>query len=264
MRFNTFANLASLLTILLALNFGVQDRKLLLGVGAPTSGGGCAYTTLGTLSMWNKADAEAYNGAGFGLATDGQTVQQWNDQSGNARHASQFNAGNRPIFRASQVNGLPAIEFDGTDDFLTGDVSNLTQPNVLFVVAYENSANVGHVFDGYDDGFGTVTRNLMGYISGNWCVFAGTIWQPTAVQQSAWKVREAVFDGTSSKFLVNGTSYGTGNAGTQALDVQFVIGAGHGGAPYFNGYIAEYLFYDSLSDTNRATVRDCLMARYGL
>ncbi|HMW26649.1 MAG TPA: hypothetical protein PKC51_08420, partial [Ferruginibacter sp.] len=34
--------------------------------------------------LWLKADAGAYSDAGITPAVNGQTVQQWNDQSGNA------------------------------------------------------------------------------------------------------------------------------------------------------------------------------------
>jgi hypothetical protein len=46
-------------------------------------------------------------------------VSQWNDKSGNARHASQATAGNRPALISNAYTGKSAIRSDGSDDFLS-------------------------------------------------------------------------------------------------------------------------------------------------
>lgn len=45
-------------------------------------------------------------------------VSQWNDKSGNAYHFSQATSTARPITGTRTVNGLNALDFDGTDDRL--------------------------------------------------------------------------------------------------------------------------------------------------
>ena len=70
------------------------------------------------LTGWWKADAGAYKDAGVTLATDGETVQQWNDQSGAGRNLAQGTSGARPTLVANVLNGKPVIRFDGTDDVL--------------------------------------------------------------------------------------------------------------------------------------------------
>lgn len=52
------------------------------------------------------------------LAND-DPVAEFTDYSGNARHFVQSTAGNKPLFKASGINGLGAVEGDGTDDFMT-------------------------------------------------------------------------------------------------------------------------------------------------
>lgn len=69
------------------------------------------------LIHWYKADAGAYTDSGVTLATTGQSVQQWNDQVGTA-HLTQPTAVSRPVFTAGSKNGLPAIVFDGSNDFM--------------------------------------------------------------------------------------------------------------------------------------------------
>lgn len=61
-----------------------------------------------TLVQWNKADALALS--------DGTAVSSWTATAGNA--ATQGTGGSQPLFKTAVKNGLPAIRFDGTDDFL--------------------------------------------------------------------------------------------------------------------------------------------------
>lgn len=62
---------------------------------------------------WWEADLGAYNDAGVTLATNGQTVRQWNDQSGNfGDNLAQATAGARPTYVTNVVNGHPALVFN--------------------------------------------------------------------------------------------------------------------------------------------------------
>jgi hypothetical protein len=85
-----------------------------------------------------------------------------------------------------------------------------------------------------------------------------------AQSPNTWRVYEAVFDGASSELLYNGVSQATGNTGVDPLSLNAVIGAGISGTYPFKGQIAELLFYDSITSPNRATIRACLQAKYGL
>ncbi len=93
--------------------------------------------TSATLKQWFKSDAGVYKDAGVTLAADGETVQQWNDQSGNGNNATQGTAGNRPTLRTNVVNGLPAIDFIATrPDFFDvgGPLSGATAGEIFLVL----------------------------------------------------------------------------------------------------------------------------------
>src|ERR1051325_2206475 len=96
----------SLFTILSALNgktlssLTAVDGFTILSSPVPTA----------NLVLWLKADTQVYNNAGTTLATNGQTVQQWNDQSGNGYNVSQATSGNRPTFVTAAINSLPAVQ----------------------------------------------------------------------------------------------------------------------------------------------------------
>jgi hypothetical protein len=80
----------------------------------PGGGGGAGppFTpaSLANLLAWYKADAGVFSDAGITPATDGQTVTQWNDQSGNGNNLT---ATAKPTFNTAVQNGLPAIHFTG-------------------------------------------------------------------------------------------------------------------------------------------------------
>ena len=66
------------------------------------------------LVAWYKADTAVYNDAGTTLATNGQTVQQWNDQSGHGYNLSQATSANRPTLNTAGYNSKPAVVFSSS------------------------------------------------------------------------------------------------------------------------------------------------------
>ncbi|MBS1495477.1 MAG: T9SS type A sorting domain-containing protein [Bacteroidetes bacterium] len=90
--------------------------------------------------LWLKADAGVYTDAGVTPATNGQAVQQWNDQSGNANHVTQTVAINKPVFKSPDATAQPALYFDGVNGkyFLNNTSSNLVpagSARTVFVAA---------------------------------------------------------------------------------------------------------------------------------
>ena len=95
-------------------------RRRFLGIAADE----IATTTLGqqvdawlplnlgqALIGWYMGDAGVYVDSGLTLATNGQAVQQWNDQSGKGNHLLQSSAARRPTFASNLQNGKPGINF---------------------------------------------------------------------------------------------------------------------------------------------------------
>ena len=76
--------------------------------------------------------------------TDGAIMSTWPDESGNGNHAVASSTSRRPIYRASGVNGMPAIDFDGVDDYMevasNSDFnSNLSSHFIVFESSSLNS-----------------------------------------------------------------------------------------------------------------------------
>lgn len=81
--------------------------------------------------------------------SDTDPVATWPDESGNGNDAIQAIAGSRPLYRTGQINGLPAVVFDGTDDYMPFDGSLIVNSDytVIFVGGRQTS-NAFKIFMG--------------------------------------------------------------------------------------------------------------------
>ena len=91
-----------------------------------------------------------------GVQTSGNDVTSWNNLTGSGNNFSSVNASLRPkFFPSSNLNGLPYVNFDGTDNLQTAN--NLTLGNAtIFIVAKQNNgeSDYARIMDhGYNTGF---------------------------------------------------------------------------------------------------------------
>lgn len=70
-------------------------------------------------------------------------VNQWDDKSGNGRHATQSTAGSRPTYSSTGFNSLPGITFDGSDDQMQHGCTQSGQYTVIAVYKI-NSTQTGY------------------------------------------------------------------------------------------------------------------------
>ena len=96
------------------------------------------------LEIWLKSD--------IGITKDGSDlVSTWADQSGNGNDATAIGT-SRPLFVASQLNGIASILFDGGNDFMTfGDILDTVLQGTsakfsLYIVAKMNAINSVQTF----------------------------------------------------------------------------------------------------------------------
>ena len=65
------------------------------------------------------------------ITLNGNNVSQWNDKSGNGRNATQSTAANQPTYLSSEINGLAALDWDGSNDSMTISGGNTKLQSVL-------------------------------------------------------------------------------------------------------------------------------------
>lgn len=96
-------------------------------------------------------------------------VSQWNDKSGNQRHCVQATSANQPTFQSTGIAGLPAVSFDGVDDFLPFSDDTLAYVasssfTIVYVASKPTTTNT-YVIGG--TGSGTRNNLVTGYVSNN-------------------------------------------------------------------------------------------------
>lgn len=173
---------------------------------------------------------------------------QVDDISGNANHASESTAANRPLLRAAAFNGKPAL------DFGVGTTFGLTTPNVSYgphtiLIALRGDASSGYACThgtvggaSYDYIFCQNTAGSLIFRSG---LGTGRNVSATWLSDGARRTVVRSFNGTVATHLLyrNGVADTTSSSvvnndpGTDALSGPFRIGYDHAKAGSFRGLI---------------------------
>ncbi|ARA94008.1 hypothetical protein AWN76_013150 [Rhodothermaceae bacterium RA] len=221
------------------------------------------------LRLWLKADALA------GLA-DGDAVAVWPDASGGANDATQPDTARQPTYRTGVVGGLPALRFDGVDDYLdvAALVDDLQAGTGLTVVFVASGTGRGYVFSAHTSGGSNLA--LFGYSDdGVYEVFKGygvTAPVPSgepAAYVNVWTSRATSSADTTIRTWRNGGALLEGRLGAVEPDKigRVSIGQEYDGASatdFLDGDIAEILVYDRVIDTaERLQIEAYLLDRYG-
>jgi hypothetical protein len=222
---------------------------------------------LPALAMWMRADR--------GISLNAGNVSAWNDQSSNARHATQGTAGAQPPWRsgshASAINGRPVVDFDGTADYLAwGNVfTTLTGGGEIFVVARGNndppSVGAGALwFLGSD----TLTSSVPFTDGVIYDAFGSTARKttvnptPSLAQPFIYNVTSVAGQWTSR---LNGTQIHTTGTNTVGWTTAPTLGRGGNITLFFAGVVAEIIMTaGAMSTASRDSVLRYLRARYGI
>ena len=141
----------------------------------PLTGGSCAVNATGTITVTSTAWAPTDLGASLALWLDandaatitqsGGLVSQWNDKSGNNRHATQATSGSRPTYTASGLNGKSVLTLDGTDDNMSISAPFANNAGTALIVYKPNSDNIYCLFTGDNDSWSIWNGNNSSYES---------------------------------------------------------------------------------------------------
>jgi hypothetical protein len=226
-------------------------------------------SNIGGLTLWFDATRNVYNDAGVTLATNGQTVQQWNDQQATS-NLSQATALNRPTFVTNVQNGLPIVRFSigGTGMWMQTGSITLNSPVTIFIVFNERTLSAPGGNDAILDSYGTNNSLLFQSNSPIIGFFAASANISAAANYGVGTFAQLtiVSNGASSSIRVAGSQIasgnpGTGNPGGLTLGGQGGVASGR----WSNTDIGEVLVYNSaLSAANIANVENYLKLKWGL
>ena len=221
--------------------------------------------------LWLKADA--------GVTADGfGRVSEWDDQSGNFNHATQFSGTDlMPILVTNGFNGQPAIHFDGTNSYLlcpssaslaiTGDMSvyavaRFTDFANFNGIVGKTSLNIPAPYDFYTlQGFGNL-RFYRGNGGANAQVASGG-----APSLGVPHVISVTMQATNVAHFLDGQANGTGVLVTSIGDNGDPLGIGTRNdlGTKMKGDLAEIMIFDAaLLDADRQAIDAYLGAKYGI
>lgn len=207
----------------------------------------------GAPEVWFKADS-------LSLAHDtavGAAGTEWVDSINGARMATQGTAANRPLFKTNQFNGLPALDFDGTNDTLTinsGFATTQGADNITVAIvaqqdggqssAFLSSASDFLSYHAYPDPADTVgwMRTSGSFVSTGNSAPGGTsdlrvTWYAINTISSATAVTDFYLN--SRPNWINQSSGTNGFTGT----ISVISGCPALGGYFFNGRIAEIVIW---------------------
>lgn len=239
-----------------------------------------AGPTATTPKLWLECDVGVYKDAGSTLCADGDTSQQWNDQSGNGNHVTQSGATARPTYHTNKRNGLPTLTFDGSNDCFSSPC--LAEPKTVFCVIKNRVNGNNYTPIGGDVSGGSTFGAYYYQIANDNRLHAiretsGTAWNAnTGVVQmgdATWYTLKWRWNGTSkietlyNLFESGNMSSDTGGTGSTSSVSAASIGAGwfaHANVDFISGEVAEVLIYDvALSDAEMAQIDYYLFHKWG-
>ncbi|MEQ8878378.1 MAG: T9SS type A sorting domain-containing protein, partial [Cyclobacteriaceae bacterium] len=233
-------------------------------------------------SLWLRADA------GTSTTTNGNPVSGWNDQSGNSNDASQATSAKQPLYQASVINGLPAIQFDDAsgatvaDEMLVIDNDNLDNTDGLTIFTVIRPTNLDgdertmiskRVAVGsnqsYSMFFYTGNRLYIDVVSNN-----DRFSSSSSFSNSTNYISTLLYDGTlaaaqKSKIYIEESLDQTSTESSSSIPnyaSDLTIGSinANDGRP-FGGYIAELTIYRrALTTVERIIVNNYLSAKYNI
>lgn len=164
--------------------FTLNDPAFLAAT-RPKSSGAWTPASVSGLVVWFKADVAVYSDLGTTPITDGGSVEQWNDQSGNGFNFTQTTLGNRPTWSntTGTINGLPIVKFtDSSSQFLTGSPTHASSNFTAFAVLARNTAAGTHyAFDSQTGRLLLATSTSSGTDTIGWLDSNGTLRQAAEI-----------------------------------------------------------------------------------
>ena len=180
---------------------------------------------------------------------DQDSITTFTDQSGNGHDLT----GGDPVYVADEWNGNAVARFDGTDDELDGDISNITQPfTYAFTLQFTGSQSDILTVQTGDDSSEGVLRNRDD-TDGLQARSRENLSTGTNFGFSSRVAVVVVYDAENSLIEVNNSQEASGDAGTEGLDRIRVGNRDSGTDQYFEGDLAESIVWDSRLDSEQRT-----------
>lgn len=233
------------------------------------------------LAFWVKANA------GTSSTTNNTAISAWNDQSGNARNASQATAANQPTYYDNATNNYnfnPVVDFnDAAQDPTNGDFMDITSNNIL-PSGKEAYTVYAALLPGTNNSTSSPGKFL--HSGGGPNTFCAFDIRPTSYLNDSWDLNDLTVSGTWTPnygllatfdynysirtMYVTGSSVGTKSTTNRNSTNTFsALGCQTTVSPhieFYDGSIAEIITYPNISHSQatRYRVETYLATKYGI
>ena len=232
-------------------------------------------TSIPGIALWLDASDAA------SITLDGSNnVSQWNDKSGNGKHAAQATTTKRPSYQTAVQNGLNAVRFDGVDDCLQAASVTLSGQFTIVLACktttakpffIEHSANVnpnqGFYFYGTTPTASAVRRTATGIVSPD----VNVTWYGSAAGVAVFRSLSSLVGGLAYSIRKNGVAQALTGSGTTTIssaesitDTLNIGSRNNGAAPISDGDYYEVMLYDRpLTDAEVGALETYLKTKWG-
>jgi hypothetical protein len=198
------------------------------------------------------------------------TISSWTSQTATAISVAQGTAANQPALVAAGINTRPAMDFDGSNDFMAWTGLSFAAADILVVAALRPLARISPdatLFDSttgrilcVTDSVNTTPAGSVGWYDGAY-KSAGVSLTMSATQIVSWDLRAA----SNGRIFVNGVQVGSTTTYTQkAVGGTTNLGADIGGINPYVGRVGDFIIATAPTDTLRRNLESFLSTKYGI
>jgi len=258
------------------------DIKL---VGARNVTKSSIVNSLNGLTLWLEAtSSDSFDKENL---AEGDKVNIWrniNPQLTNKFDVEQTNDSQKPIYKKSGLNGLPAIFFDGAnrlikDSLKLSELSSDNSNSIFIVQNHDSSKTYSTTFSWVSSGSSVQYRFIVHAPHGGTFYYdfgytGGSGWRSNLAVPSNFsnipKIITAIKNKSSVEaringaqpFLINNSASATIN---KSITGNLSIGSYYVGSDYFKGLIAEIIFFNrALNERERKSVEDYLSQKWDI
>lgn len=225
----------------------------------PPAGGSFSPPDIAGLLAW-------YDAGEITSLSDNDPVATWIDSS-----ASGFNATasgvNQPTYQTNEINGLPCVRFDGTNDVMASSYPTSQKPFTAFAVIKVTDVSDYRCIIGSftNDGIEWRINATSGAQNLDKQATAGIGTSSAAVTNGVWTIVTVTYSGSGGwAYYFDGVADNSGTNDVSFSATTALIGAASG-VHWFYGDMAEIVCYDTaLSGPDLADVHAYLTSKYGL
>lgn len=241
--------------------------------GSAGGGGGNDPLDVSGCWLWVRASNDSgtnvscYTDAGTTLANNGETIRQWNDESGNSRHLVQTASGERGTWNNNVVNSKAAITMVAASQqhWDVPSLAALTAGECFCVLIFDADPPAAQrtvIGDGGTSGVSTFL-DTDGIIYDGWGSTARKTTANPTPSLTSWRLYNVSSESSNWTNRLDGTQLF--NTGTNTVGFTSTPRLGRSLNVYFDGKFAEYIIYDHvLTSGDRTIVNDYIETKYGL